>query len=93
VRVIIDEQYRRARQILEENRDKLELIAQKLLELESLDAEEFVALMEGRDTGTPSSATPSPAPRRQRETEPEAERGQADWNRPNLDLPPAPSPA
>ncbi len=92
VRQIIDEQYERTKQLLLENRDKLELIAQKLLELESLDAEEFVALMEGREAGTPSSATPAPAPRRQRETEVEEER-KTDWNRPNLDLPPAPSPA
>ena len=91
VRQIIDEQYARARQILEENRDKLELVAQKLLEFESLEAEEFVALMEGRESGAPGSATPPPAPRRQRE--PEQERGKADWNRPNLDMPPAPSPA
>jgi cell division protease FtsH len=92
VRQIIDEQYRRAKQLLEENRDKLQLIAEKLLEFESLEGEEFVALMEGRETGTPSSATPAPTPRRQRETDVEEERGK-DWNRPNLDLPPAPSPA
>ncbi len=42
----IKESYERARQILTENRDKLELIAQTLLEVETLDAAQISSLVE-----------------------------------------------
>lgn len=90
VRQIIDAQYQRARNILEEHRDKLELIARRLLEVETLEAEEFVALMEGQATQTapPSSGSPP------RSSESSAgESSQREWKPPGLDLPPAPSPA
>ncbi|MFW6069213.1 MAG: ATP-dependent metallopeptidase FtsH/Yme1/Tma family protein, partial [Chloroflexota bacterium] len=90
VRQIIDIQYGRARTILEEHRDKLELVAQRLLEVETLEAADFVALMEGQDTQpAPPSGTPSP---KSSEASPE-EDSQREWKPPNLDLPPAPSPA
>ena len=90
VRQIIDQQYQNARQILETQREKLELVAQRLLEVETLEAEEFVALMEGED---PEAAAPdSSPPPRSPEPSP-TDSGQPDWKRPNLDLPPAPSPA
>lgn len=90
VRQIIDIQYGRARNILEEHRDKLELVAQRLLEVETLEAADFVALMEGQDTQpAPPSGTPSP---KSSEASPE-EDSQREWKPPNLDLPPAPSPA
>jgi len=90
VRQIIDQQYQKARQILESQREKLELVAQRLLEVETLEAEEFVALMEGED---PEAAAPdsSPPPRSPEPSPKESD--QPDWKRPNLDLPPAPSPA
>ncbi|HZD10191.1 MAG TPA: ATP-dependent zinc metalloprotease FtsH [Candidatus Binatia bacterium] len=90
VRQIIDAQYGRARGILDEHRDKLELVAQRLLEVETLEAEEFVALMEGKGTTVaPPSGTPPPKP-----SEVSAgESGQREWKPPSLDLPPAPSPA
>ena len=47
VRTIIREQYTRARALLEENRDKLERIAEALLERETLDREEIEAVMGG----------------------------------------------
>jgi len=47
VRSIIDECYNRARDILVENRDKMEEIVRVLLEKESIERDEFVALMEG----------------------------------------------
>ncbi|GAB4154141.1 MAG: ATP-dependent zinc metalloprotease FtsH [Candidatus Promineifilaceae bacterium] len=88
VRLIIDEQYRCAHRILSENRDKLELIARKLLEVESLEAEEFVALMEGHDPpATPPSGRPSP------KTQSPAASNEVKWTPPTLDMPPAPSPA
>ncbi len=48
IRRTIDQCYERAREILEGNRDKLDLIAAALLEKETLDAEEITALVEGR---------------------------------------------
>ncbi|MGD8462511.1 MAG: ATP-dependent zinc metalloprotease FtsH [Anaerolineae bacterium] len=45
VRRIIDEGYKRAREILSTYRDKLEAIAQRLIEIETLDRTEFEALV------------------------------------------------
>jgi cell division protease FtsH len=42
----IKESYERARQILTENREKLELVAQTLLEIETLDAAQIASLVE-----------------------------------------------
>lgn len=90
VRQIIDVQYNRARTILHDVRDKLELVAQRLLEVESLEADEFIALMEGQDTPVaPPSGTPPP-----KSSEPnKGESSQREWKPPSLDIPPAPSPA
>lgn len=86
VRQFIDTEYERARQILTDNRKTLNLIAQTLLDVETLEAEEFVALVEGR--GLPP-AMPTPAAKPQiKETNDSTE-----WTPPSLDLPPAPSPA
>jgi cell division protease FtsH len=89
VREIIDAEYARALQILTENRDKLELVAQKLLEIETLEAEEFVALLEGNDPPSPTSSgnTPSPHSSQPKPTNP------VEWKPSGLDMPPAPSPA
>ncbi len=51
VKKIVDEAYDRARSILVENREKLEMVAQRLLEVETIDYEEFLQLM-----GEPGSA-------------------------------------
>ncbi|MFW5940388.1 MAG: ATP-dependent zinc metalloprotease FtsH [Chloroflexota bacterium] len=92
VRQIIDAQYQRAHTILEEHRDKLNLIAQQLLEVETLEAEDFVALMEGQDPQT-APPTSSPPPKASEVGTGESESGRREWKPPNLDLPPAPSPA
>jgi cell division protease FtsH len=89
VREIIDAEYSRASKILLEHRDKLDLIAKTLLDIETLEAEEFVALMEGK--------APPPAPPTD-ESPPEvsqpAPSGKVGWKPSSgLDLPPAPSPA
>jgi cell division protease FtsH len=47
IRRTVDECYRKAMEILQQNRDKLELIAAALMEKETLDAEEIKALMDG----------------------------------------------
>ncbi|MCA9972957.1 MAG: ATP-dependent zinc metalloprotease FtsH, partial [Anaerolineales bacterium] len=88
VRQIIDAEYARAHELLLENRAKLELIAQKLLEIESLEAEEFIALMDGKEL--PPSPPAGPPTRDPRQPEPSSA---GEWQRPSLDLPPAPSPA
>jgi len=49
VRSIIDDCYERAKTILVENRDKMEVIVRVLLEKESIERDEFVALMQGAD--------------------------------------------
>ncbi|MCC7451793.1 MAG: ATP-dependent zinc metalloprotease FtsH [Anaerolineae bacterium] len=51
VKKIVDEAYVRCKAILTENRDKLELVAQRLLEVETIDYEEFLQLL-----GEPGSA-------------------------------------
>ncbi|HEX7044842.1 MAG TPA: ATP-dependent zinc metalloprotease FtsH [Burkholderiales bacterium] len=53
IRRIIDEQYARARAIIEENADKIEKMAKALLEWETLDADQIDDIMAGRDPRPP----------------------------------------
>lgn len=53
-RRIMDECYSRAKDILTKYMDKLHLVAKTLMERETLEAEEFRALMEGRPLESPS---------------------------------------
>jgi cell division protease FtsH len=70
VRRLVDEAYKRARKILEENRERLETIARTLIEKETLEKEELLALLEGRElpgeerTGeaTPEESEPAGEP-------------------------------
>ncbi|MBS3947413.1 MAG: ATP-dependent zinc metalloprotease FtsH [Dethiobacter sp.] len=48
IRATMDDCYKNAEEIIKNNRDKLDLLANGLLEQESLDAEEIAALMEGK---------------------------------------------
>jgi cell division protease FtsH len=62
IRRIIDQQYRVARKILEENRDKVETMARALLEYETLDADQIGDIMAGqppRPPKPPASQSPS----------------------------------
>ncbi|MBR4737273.1 MAG: ATP-dependent zinc metalloprotease FtsH [Rhodocyclaceae bacterium] len=61
VRRIIDEQYALARRLIEENRERIEAMAQALLEWETLDADQIDDIMEGR---APRAPKPSSAPLR-----------------------------
>ncbi len=89
VRGIIDTQYEVATNILTAHRNQLDLLANALLEEETLEAEEFVALIDGvKQENSPPSKPPSPAS----EQAPVEESGHVD-DRPSLNLPPAPSPA
>ncbi|HZK25581.1 MAG TPA: ATP-dependent zinc metalloprotease FtsH [Oscillospiraceae bacterium] len=48
IRTLIDEQYKQAKELIIQNRTKLDLLANALLEQETIDAEEIKALMEGK---------------------------------------------
>ena len=73
IRRIIDEQYAAARKILEENREKVEMMAKALLEWETIDADQIDDIMAGRPprppkergstsgSGGPGNTSPSPA--------------------------------
>jgi len=58
VRKIIDGQYAVARKLLEDNRDKVELMAKTLLEYETIDAEQIDDIMSGKPPRPPK---PSPS--------------------------------
>ncbi len=62
IRRIIDEQYALARKLIEENRDKVEMMAKTLLEWETLDSEQVEDIMQGRPPREPKvqpGTTPS----------------------------------
>ena len=61
IRRIIDQQYALARQLLENNRDKVEVMAKALLEWETLDAEQISEIMNGLPP-TPPRPRETPAP-------------------------------
>jgi cell division protease FtsH len=63
IRRIIDEQYAIARKILEDNRDKVEMMTKSLLEWETIDADQIKDIMEGLQPRPPkplASVPPSP---------------------------------
>ncbi len=72
IRRIVDEQYARARAIIEENREKVEVMAKALLEWETLNADQIDDIMAGRQprppegmpppSGREKPASPGPAP-------------------------------
>lgn len=90
VRKIIDAAYDTANTLLKQHQDKLELIAQTLLEVETLDADAFAALMEGKGPKPPRSKKTSPPVPKAAKAETES---QKEWKPPSLDMPPSPSPA
>jgi len=65
IRRIIDTQYKLARKLLEDNRDKVETMAHALLEWETLDADQINDIMAGKPPRppktTPTAGTPSAA--------------------------------
>ena len=62
IRRIVDEQYRLARRLIEENRDKIEVMAKALLEWETIDAEQINDIMEGREPRPPKPPVVQPPP-------------------------------
>jgi cell division protease FtsH len=61
IRRIVDQQYGLARKIIEDNRDKVEIMAKALLEWETLDSDQIGDIMEGRPPRPPKPAQ-SPTP-------------------------------
>ncbi len=59
IRRILDEQYALARRLLEENRDKVELMTKTLLEWETLDADQVEDIMCGREPRPPKAGSSS----------------------------------
>jgi cell division protease FtsH len=90
VRRIIDTAHEIAHRILTENRDKLEKVAQRLLEIETLEASEFVAILDNKDLEAQTTSTPPSG--NSRITQPRNSES-AERHRPSLDMPPSPSPA
>jgi cell division protease FtsH len=62
IRRIIDEQYALARRLIEENREKIEVMAKALLEWETLDAEQIGDIMEGKAPRPPKPSQSRPNP-------------------------------
>ena len=75
IRKIIDQQYAVARRLLEDNRDKVEVMAKSLLDMETIDADQIDDIMNGRPVRPPkpthtssgpasggSAPTPDPSP-------------------------------
>ncbi len=56
IRRIIDEQYARARKIIEDNRDKVEAMAKALLDWETINADQINDIMEGRPPRPPEDS-------------------------------------
>jgi cell division protease FtsH len=62
IRRIIDTQYKLARRLLEENRDKVESMAKALLEWETLDADQINDIMTGKPPRPPKAVSAAAAP-------------------------------
>ncbi len=89
VRRIVYEAHERAKDVLTRHREQLDRIAQRLIEVETLDTDEFVALFEGVFEKEPEAPeSPSPVSGfEQPAAQPAPER-----RKPTLDMPPAPAP-
>jgi cell division protease FtsH len=58
IRSILDEQYALARKLLEENSDKVDVMAKALLEWETLDADQVNDIMNGDEPRPPRNGVP-----------------------------------
>ncbi len=58
IRRIVDEQYKLARRLIEENSDKVEAMAKALLEWETIDSDQINDIMEGRPPRPPKPVQP-----------------------------------
>src|SRR3989338_963461 len=60
IRRIVDEQYAKARAIIEENRDKVEKMTKALLEWETLESDQNEAIMTGKEPRPPAGTSGTP---------------------------------
>ncbi len=91
VQKIVHQQYERARSLLQEHRDKLQAVAERLLEVETMGRNEFLTLM-GEEAEDNTGVTPTPKP----DSDASPPSGSVPSNDDGRDLPPlgqAPSPA
>ncbi len=58
IRSILDAQYALSRKLLEENREKVDVMAKTLLEWETIDADQINDIMEGREPRLPKAGVP-----------------------------------
>ena len=86
VRKLVDEAHQRTHQILATHRDKLDAVAQALLEVETLQAEEFQALMRGEQPPETRPPLQEQVRRPQPESEEESRREEEDRTDKGLDL-------
>ena len=86
---IVHEAYERAKDALTRHREQFERVAERLIEVETLDADEFGALFDGVSTNEPDApqSPPSSSGVERPATRPARER-----RSPTLDMPPAPAP-
>jgi cell division protease FtsH len=89
VRKIVQEAHAKATDVLTKHRGELDRVAETLIDVETLDADQFVALFEGTaDRVTkPSQSTPPSGAQQP------VDRKAPDRPKPALDMPPAPAPA
>jgi cell division protease FtsH len=87
VRMIVNDAYNKAKTVLTTHRDKLELVAKRLIEIETIDTKEFESLMSNGQP--PTSSEPS----EQAKQSPKKSKSEPDLTIPTLDLPPSPAPA
>jgi cell division protease FtsH len=88
VRRIVGEAHDKARTVLTTHREKLELVANRLMEIETINGAEFEALMRGE---RPPAVSPPTAPAASEPTDRGVEK--SDVSKGQLDLPPSPAPA
>ncbi|RME62236.1 MAG: ATP-dependent zinc metalloprotease FtsH [Caldilineae bacterium] len=82
VRKLVDEAHQRCRQILMTHRDKLDAVAHRLLEVETLHAPEFEAIMRGEEPVDDEPTAPArPAVDRSRPDRPDGGRRQGEEDR------------
>ncbi len=93
VRRIVQEAHQTAREILIHHREALGRIAETLVEVETLDADEFTALFEGRDGSGPSEAPQGKPSAAANENEKASDSSLPERGKSTLDMPPAPAPA
>lgn len=86
VRRIVRSAYERAKQVLTKHRDQLDAVAQRLMDVETLDAEEFVAIVEGQTAQERPTVSKRPEPTGEVEPRPVKPTSK-------LDMPPRPAPA